>query len=1007
MKKIPLLIVILLGFICNSQTIDVTEIELNYVGDSSPQNITKGNTKIYFSADNGIDYEELWVHDMLTNNTYMVKNISSGGDGIDYNSIFLTVGDILYFTTSPSSLGIELWRSDGTESGTYLIKHIGNYGGPSLINSLTYYNGNLFFAAYDTTVGRELWVSDGTPNGTTLFKDIYNGVIGSNPGNFFIFNGNLFFTANNGTNGNELWISDGTDNGTTLFKDIYPGANGGIAQGGFIKMNNSFYFYASDSNSTGYELWKSDGTSNGTVLFKDIIPGANNSNYGLIGASTSSYFIFEVISTNGTELWKCDETVAGTTLLKDIYSGVNSGVSSTTQFAVYNNKIYFDANTATTGVELWGTDGTTVGTELVKDIRTGTTGSFITELTATSNYLVFSARGDDRDYNTVWKSDGTTSGTFELKDTNLTLYSNTNFSFVEFNNLVFFAAGYNSANGIELWSTDGTTANTTVFKDIYHRFSGMTDFYDVAELGNKLIFTGNNGNGNEPFITDGTIIGTQPIKDINPGNSSPFFTSAGFRSASYTKAGNYVFFRAITPNFGAEIWKTDGTEANTTMVKDIKVGLGNSISEYPLFMEFNGIFYFKADDGVHGEELWRSDGTETGTYMLKDINPGNGHAFGNQSNIYYNEPNTLNEKCYAVLNGYLYFAANDGTDSSIWRTDGTQNGTTKVINIPASGVYDNGRVVINASNDKIFFKTNTNNSSYGNNSIWSSDGTQTGTTLLYETNITGIVQFKKNLIHNNNLYFTAYGNNGTTLVKSDGTLNGTVALIENFTDFYTFNTLTSCGNYVYFGVGEQGSYTSKELWRTDGTTPGTVQLGAIPLETPEFFIDCDTCYQDNLIFKKDSQNNEIYYVNGNSTNADNYLTADIVNSENFGEIGYYIYTDFYEFNGKLLFPAAKQYSGTELYSSEFDMTLNTPDFSSETINKIIVYPNPAKNNFSVKVNNDEAIISLKLFDLFGKKIDLIQKSDSNFDISNLSSGIYIITVVTNKSSYNSKLIIKK
>jgi ELWxxDGT repeat protein len=51
----------------------------------------------------------------------------------------------------------------------------------------------------------------------------------------------------------------------------------------------------------------------------------------------------------------------------------------------------------------------------------------------------------------------------------------------------------------------------------------------------------------------------------------------------------------------------------------------NSQSSTPQsFTQVGSLTYFIANDGFHGFELWRSDGTEAGTLLVKDVIPGRG-----------------------------------------------------------------------------------------------------------------------------------------------------------------------------------------------------------------------------------------------------------------------------------------------------------------------------------------------------------------------------------------------
>src|SRR5688572_28992134 len=55
-------------------------------------------------------------------------------------------------------------------------------------------------------------------------------------------------------------------------------------------------------------------------------------------------------------------------------------------------------------------------------------------------------------------------------------------------------------------------------------------------------------------------------------------------------------------------------------VLDLSEGVPGSSPDNSV--EMGGMLYFAANDGANGVELWKSNGTEAGTVLVKDINPG-------------------------------------------------------------------------------------------------------------------------------------------------------------------------------------------------------------------------------------------------------------------------------------------------------------------------------------------------------------------------------------------------
>ncbi len=114
------------------------------------------------------------------------------------------------------------------------------------------------------------------------------------------------------------------------------------------------------------------------------------------------------------------------------------------------------------------------------------------------------------------------------------------------------------------------------------------------------------------------------VKDIWPGTSGAvgmFHKSLVFNDRLY--------FTANDGTHGEEYWSSDGTESGTELLKDIHVGSPHATPDYtqyqrfPGMCEFDGFLYFTTNSAGSGEELWRTDGSAANTEICQDINPGN------------------------------------------------------------------------------------------------------------------------------------------------------------------------------------------------------------------------------------------------------------------------------------------------------------------------------------------------------------------------------------------------
>ncbi len=336
------------------------------------------------------------------------------------------------------------------------------------------------------------------------------------------------------------------------------------------------------------------------------------------------------------------------------------------------------------------------------------------------------------------------------------------------------------------------------------------------------------------------------VKDINPALASS-------NPEKLIDVGGMLYFQATTPENGKELWRSNGTALGTALVRDIKVGPGDTTigeltpisgtlffnvqfkqdaalwkvtgpaatadqvvklaapvtgtveSIYDLVDIHGELDFFHAQDtgSAQNYELWTTDGSKAHTHLITAL------------------PSTVRPANMVDLAGVAYFSAGaiTGGGTALWKSDGTAAGTLPIKTFQF-GVDAANNAWPMAIRDRLYL---VGSDGVDGAELWKSDGTETNTKRLANINPTAGSNPSDVTVLDDKLYFSADdGAHGAELWTSNGTEASTVLIkdINSGSAGSQPRDFVMRDGILYF-VADDDEHGG-ELWKSDGTDVGTL-----------------------------------------------------------------------------------------------------------------------------------------------------------------------------------------